>query len=194
MAIDDIQALNAEQTPLAKLSPNTGQIQGVPRNPRLIRDHRFAALCKSLKDHPEMTALREIIAFPHNGRLVIIAGNMRFRAMKHLGTKQAPVKILPTSTPVTLLRAIAYIDNETYGDWDWDIIANECDLDELKDFGIELPNIEGAGDTEEGEQEGDTLPTPPAARIIFASEEQLAKFRKDMKQKIEETYPGARIA
>ena len=67
--------------PLSKIESNKGQIEGLPKNPRLIRDGKFEILKKSIQDDPEMTALRELLVVEHNGKYVIIGGNMRFRAM-----------------------------------------------------------------------------------------------------------------
>jgi hypothetical protein len=69
----------------------------VPKNPRYIKDERYNALKKSIQDLPDMLALREVIAYDKNGdnsELVIIAGNMRFRAMRELGFKDCSTKIL----------------------------------------------------------------------------------------------------
>lgn len=126
---------------ISKILPNTGQIDGLPKNPRFIRDERFFALVKSIKDDPEMLELRELIVFPiGDEKYVIICGNMRFRAVKKIGEKFIPCKILPENTPVEKLRAYAIKDNIAFGSDDMDSLANEWDDAELTDFGMELPN------------------------------------------------------
>lgn len=85
--------METKKIPLSKLHLNTGQIKDVPKNPRFIKDERFAALKKSIEDDPEMLSLRELVAYDNNGELVVILGNMRYRAMKELGYKDAPVKV-----------------------------------------------------------------------------------------------------
>lgn len=90
--------METKQIPLSKLHLNTGQIKDVPKNPRFIKDERYEALKKSIKDDPEMLQLRELVAYDNNGELVVILGNMRYRAMKELGYKDAPVKVLPAET------------------------------------------------------------------------------------------------
>ena len=122
---------------LSKLHPNTGQIEGVAKNPRFIKDERFTALKKSIEDDPEMLELREIIAYDNNGELVIVGGNMRYRAMKELGMKEAPVKVLPKETAPEKIRAFIIKDNVAFGQNDWDILGNEWEVDELLDFGLE---------------------------------------------------------
>ncbi len=76
------------QIPLAKLQLNTGQVAGLPKNPRFIRNDKFERLVKSLQDDPEMTILRELVAIEHNGTYVVIMGNMRLRALREIGSKQ----------------------------------------------------------------------------------------------------------
>jgi hypothetical protein len=124
--------------PLSKIESNKGQIEGLPKNPRLIRDGKFEILKKSIQDDPEMTALRELLVVEHNGKYVIIGGNMRFRAMQDLGIKEAPCKIIPADTDVEKLKAYTIKDNAGFGEWDWDDLANEwCDAP-LSDWGVDV--------------------------------------------------------
>jgi hypothetical protein len=80
--------------PISKLQCNTGQIDGLPKNPRFIKDYRFEALKKSIQDAPEMLNLRELLVFPFNDKYVVIGGNMRLKACKELGHTEIPCKIL----------------------------------------------------------------------------------------------------
>jgi ParB-like chromosome segregation protein Spo0J len=118
---------------------NTGQIEGLPKNPRIIRDEKFAKLKKSIEDDPEMLELRELLVYPHGDRYVVIGGNMRLRAMIECGHREAPCKVLDKSTPVAKLRAYATKDNVPFGEFDWDALANEWDAAELSDWGLDLP-------------------------------------------------------
>lgn len=129
--------METKKIPLSKLHLNTGQIKDVPKNPRFIKDERFAALKKSIEDDPEMLSLRELVAYDNNGELVVILGNMRYRAMKELGYKDATVKVLPTETEAKKLRAYIQKDNIAFGQNDWDLLGNEWDIEELQDFGLE---------------------------------------------------------
>ena len=131
---------------IKELEVNKGQIEGLPQNPRFIRDERFTALKKSIEDAPEMLALRELIVYPHNGKFIIIAGNMRFRACKELGYKEIPCKVLDADTPVEKLREYTIKDNIGFGADDWDLIANEWDINELDGWGMELPDFELKGE------------------------------------------------
>lgn len=151
--------------PLSKIEPNKGQIEGLPKNPRFIRDEKFEKLKKSISEDIEMTALREILVIEHDGKYVIIGGNMRFRAMQDLGIKEAPCKVIPAGTDVEKLRAYTIKDNAGFGDWDWDDLANEWSDDPLSDWGVDVweaeqeKQSEGTTEVEEDEfdEEKDTV-------------------------------------
>ena len=135
--------MEVQKIKISLLHLNTGQIKDVPKNPRFIKDERYQALKKSIADDPEMLDLREIVAYDNDGELVIVMGNMRYRAMKELGFKEAPVKVLPKETKAAKLRAYIQKDNIGFGQNNWDLLANEWEIEELQDFGLEcdfLPN------------------------------------------------------
>ena len=127
---------------LNKLKNNTGQIEGLPKNPRFIKDDKFKKLVKSIQEDPEMLDLREVIAYDNNGELIVIAGNMRLRACQELGIKEVPTKILPQSTPVVKLKAYTIKDNVAFGEHNWDDLANNWDAQELTDWGLDIPNFD----------------------------------------------------
>lgn len=120
------------------LKKNTGQIHGLPKNPRVIKDSSYQLLVKSIKEDPEMLELREVIVYPFEGKYVIIAGNMRFTAMLELGYKEIPCKILDESTSTEKLKAITIKDNTTFGTFDFDELANNWDSEELNDWGVNV--------------------------------------------------------
>lgn len=138
--------MQAKTIKLSDLHLNTGQIKDVPKNPRFIKDERYEALKKSIEDDPEMLYLRELVAYDNHGELVVILGNMRYRAMKELGYKDAPVKVLPTETDAKKLRAYIQKDNIAFGQNDWDLLGNEWDVKELQDFGLECDFLEKEDD------------------------------------------------
>jgi len=130
--------METKNIPIGKLELNSGQIEGLPKNPRFIRDERFKALKKSIQDFPEMMEYRELIVYPVGGKYVVIGGNMRLRACKELGYNDIPAKILPEDTPVEKLREFAIKDNIAFGQLSWDDLANEWEQTELEEWGIEL--------------------------------------------------------
>ena len=134
-----IELLKSQNIALAKLETNKGQIEGLPKNPRLIKDSKFEKLKKSIEDNPEMLGMREVLVYPHGSKFVIIGGNMRFQACKDLGFTEVPCKVLDKDTTAEQLRAITIKDNVGFGEHDWELLANEWDSVELEDWGIELP-------------------------------------------------------
>lgn len=129
---------NKQNIPVALLQCNEGQIEGLPRNPRFIKDERFKKLVKSLQDDPEMLDLRELIVYPHGKHFVVIGGNMRLRAGKELGFETMPCKVLPVDTPIEKLKAYVIKDNNAFGNDDFDLLANEWDTEFLEDCGFDL--------------------------------------------------------
>lgn len=124
---------------ISKLKNNSGQIEGLPKNPRLVRDTKFEKLVTSIQEDPEMLELRELIVYPFNDEFVVIAGNMRLRAMQHLKFKECVCKVLPIETPIEKLKAYTIKDNLPYGETDWELIANEWDTEQLTEWGLDLP-------------------------------------------------------
>ena len=124
------------------IETNKGQIEGVPANPRVIKDKKFKKLVKSIEENPEMLDLREILVYPLGDKFITIGGNMRLEAVKKLGYKEVPCKVLPVETPAENLRAYILRDNASYGEWDFDELANCWDIDELEMADIEVTQID----------------------------------------------------
>lgn len=154
--MDKPKLVQSKHLPLALIDPNKGQIDGLPKNPRLIRDKNFKKLKQSIEENPEMTALREILVYPQGDRFVIIGGNMRYEAMKSLGLETAPCKIIPADTPVEKLRQIVIKDNSGFGEWDFDLLANDWDKDLINACCIEIPDLDKI-QTEEEQAEDDNF-------------------------------------
>lgn len=134
--------LEQKNLDISLLEVNKGQLYGLPKNPRFIKDDRYLALKKSIEEAPEMLSIREIVVYPlENGHYVVIGGNMRLRACQEIGYKELPCKILPLETPVAKLREYTIKDNIAFGSNDWDVIANEWDTEELSEWGMELPDF-----------------------------------------------------
>jgi DNA modification methylase len=129
------------------IKTNTGQIAGLPANPRTINKDNFAKLKQSIVDNPEMLQLRELIVYPHNNDYVVIGGNMRLEAMKSLGYSECVCKVLDENTSIDNLRAYLIKDNTTGGDWDFDMLANDWELDLLNSWGVDIPQLNVELDT-----------------------------------------------
>lgn len=130
--------MKTELIKINKIVGNNGQINGLPKNPRIIRDAKFEKLKQSIKDDPEMLGLREVIVYDNDGQLVAIAGNMRLKAAQEIGLKEVPVKILPQDTPIAKLRAYVIKDNVSFGENNWDDLANEWNAEQLEEWGMDV--------------------------------------------------------
>lgn len=115
------------------------KVKNNPNNPRLVKDDKFKKLVKSIQDFPEMLDKRPIIV---NEDMIVLGGNMRLKACNEAGLKEVPI-IVAEDWNEEQQRAFIIKDNLGYGEWDWDIIANEWDADELNEWGLDIPNYEG---------------------------------------------------
>jgi ParB-like chromosome segregation protein Spo0J len=116
---------------------NIDKIKNNPQNPRVIKDYKFNKLVKSIKDFPEMMQLRPIVVDENN---IILGGNMRYKAAVQAGLKNVYV-IQADDLSEKQKKEFVIKDNSSFGEWDWDVLANEWELNELKEWGLDLPRI-----------------------------------------------------
>lgn len=107
-------------------------------NPRQISKDNFEKLKKSIKDNPDYFEARPIICSDRTEKLVILAGNQRYKASKDLGLKQVPCIILHNLTEQKE-KEIVIRDNVELGDWDYDLLANDWEIEDLKEWGVDVP-------------------------------------------------------
>ena len=110
------------------------KIKANPNNPRIIKDDKFAKLVQSLKDLPEMAKVRPVVV---NQDMVVLGGNMRLKAMKEAGWKEVPVEIVDWDEDKQ--RQFIIKDNVGFGEWDWEMLANQWDAEQLDDWGLIIP-------------------------------------------------------
>ena len=118
------------ETQILKIS----EIKLNPENPRFIKDDKFKKLVNSIKEFPEMLKIRPIVV---NSEMVILGGNMRFKACKDAGLKEIPVIVAKDLTS-DQQREFLIKDNVSGGEWDWDALQS-WDADELNEWGLDLP-------------------------------------------------------
>ena len=121
---------------LSELTPNTGQIPGLPSNPRQWTKGDVDKIAKSLKETPELFEARPIIAVMYQGQKVILGGNLRYEGARKNKDKEAPVILFPENTPVEKMKEIVIKDNGSFGAWDMDSLANEWDNGNLPGWGV----------------------------------------------------------
>ena len=114
---------------------NIKTIKETPGNPRFIKDAKFKKLVKSIKEFPEMLQIRPIVV---DENMVILGGNMRLKACKSAGMFEIWIDQHFNLTEQQK-REFIIKDNSGFGEWDWDILANEWDIQQLSDWGVDLP-------------------------------------------------------
>lgn len=133
-----------EYLPIAALRQNTGQIEGLPANPRQWTQTDIDRLAKSLEETPELFEARPLIVYPYGNEYVILGGNLRYEGAKKNKMQDVPVHILEEGLSIDKLKEIVIKDNGSFGEWDMDMLANEWDDLPLKEWGID-----GIGDWEQ---------------------------------------------
>ena len=119
--------MRIQVVPISSIYPNK-------ENPRIVNKAKFEKLKKSIQDFPEMLQLRPIIV---NESYIVLGGNMRYKALVELGYKEVPII---KAKDLTERQAQEFIvkDNLSFGEWDWDILANEWDSVDLEDWGLDV--------------------------------------------------------
>jgi site-specific DNA-methyltransferase (adenine-specific) len=133
-----------------------------PNNPRLIKDDKFAKLVKSIKEFPEMLNIRPIVV---NKDMIILGGNMRFKACKEAGLKEIPVIIADNLTEEQE-REFLIKDNTSGGEWDFEMLANEWDAEQLEEWGLDIPDFEADEVLEAVEDDFDATPPEEPKTVL----------------------------
>jgi ParB-like chromosome segregation protein Spo0J len=129
------------------------EIKSNPNNPRIIKDHKFKQLVKSIQDFPQMLELRPIVIDENN---IVLGGNMRLKACLEAGLTDVPV-IHANNLTEEQKKEFIIKDNISFGEHDWDILANEWNIIELDEWGLDIPafannDIEESKDNAKGDK------------------------------------------
>ena len=171
---------------VAKVKINS--IKTNPKNPRLIKDDKFKKLVNSIKEFPQMLELRPIVVDENN---IILGGNMRHKACIEAGLKEV---FIVQAKDLTEQQKDEFIvkDNVGFGEWDWDILANEWDTDKLENWGLSLPVYFNDSDelgTDFNLPEGDKAPFQQMTFTLADEQaEQIKNAIADIKQTEEYKY------
>lgn len=151
-----------------------------PSNPRVIKDERFEKLKNSISEFPAMLALRPLVI---NSDSVVLGGNMRLKALKELGYKDIPDEWVKRADALTdeEQRRFIIADNVGFGEHDWAMLATEWDVEELSDWGLDIPNWSAGMDEnsmtdEDVDTEGGFDPIGSASelmKIVFIFDDEL---------------------
>ena len=132
--------------PLSKLEMNNGQLEGLPKNPRQWTRTELDKLARSLEDTPELLQMRcPIVAPLDGGKYITLGGNMRLAALRESKAKEVECFVVE-GADTAKLREIVIKDNGSFGEWDWDELANQWDDMDLGEWGIHLPAFDAPED------------------------------------------------
>ena len=157
--------MKTEKIKLSKIKKN-------PNNPRLIKDNKFHKLVKSIKEFPQMLEIRPIVV---NKDMIVLGGNMRLKACQEAGLKEVPVIQADTLT-AEQQREFIVKDNVGFGEWDWDLIANEWDTEQLDDWGLDLP-VDFNVVEEEAEEDNYTEPDNLKVDVVLGDLIEIGEHR-----------------
>ena len=146
---------------ITRLEYNDGQLKGISKNPRYLKESEHDKLKKSLTDSPEFLEYKPLMVYAmDNGNYVTICGNMRLRVANelrldgHSEFDTIPCVILKADTPIEKIKEYAIKDNVQAGNWDWDELANgEWETDDLQNWGVDCSFL----NTEEDDTDIDEL-------------------------------------
>ena len=142
-----------------------------PNNPRVIKDDKFDKLVNSIKEFPEMLEARPIVVNPD---MVVLGGNMRLKALKAAGVKESPVYV--ATWDEIKQRQFIIKDNVGFGEWDWDMLANEWDAEELNEWGLDTPDNWG-GEELEAEEDDYEIPDEVHTDIVLGDLIEIGEHR-----------------
>jgi len=161
--------MKSEKIKISKIKRN-------PANPRLIKDNKFYKLVKSIKEFPEMLEIRPIVV---NDDMVVLGGNMRLKACQEAGLKEVPI-INANKLTAKQQREFMVKDNVSFGEWDWDMVANEWEIKELKDWAMDVPKFE----LDENDKDySDTLKESLRIEVEMETEEEQEKLYNELTTK-----------
>ena len=151
-------------------------VKANPNNPRIIKDDKFAKLVKSINEFPQMLNLRPIVV---NDDMVVLGGNMRLKALKSSGVFDVPIHQVFGWTNKQK-REFIIKDNVGFGEWDWDILANEWDAELLDYWGLNIPVVEAEFDDEQfidddaNDQDSETI----TIKIVLSNKKSMQLLEK----------------
>lgn len=147
-----------------------------PSNPRVIKDNKFKKLVKSIQEFPEMLSIRPIVVNQDN---IVLGGNMRLRACQEAKLKEVPVIIASDLTPEQQKEFIIK-DNIGFGEWDFELLANEWNMEELAEWGLDVPKFP---EEHVPEDLSENIEQQFRIEVILESEEQQEQLFNELTQK-----------
>ena len=163
------------------------EIKSNPNNPRLIKDHKFKQLVKSIQDFPQMLELRPIVIDENN---MVLGGNMRLKACLEAGMTDVPV-IHANNLTEEKKREFIIKDNVSFGSHDWSELANNWDVDLIQEWGLDIIGFDNVEDLGEGFNLPDGDKSPFQQMTFTLADEQATQLKnaiEEIKRTIEYKY------
>ena len=155
---------------LPDLAPNTGQIPGLPANPRGWTDSDIKRLAKSMKGTPELAEARGCIVVPYEGRYVVLGGNLRLSAAKFLKWPAIMCAVLPEGTKVAKLKEVVLKDNSSFGEWDLAALRKDWADAPLPEWGVDVT--------------WDTAGPAPDASVHETDQETIERMQREFEERM----------
>ena len=164
-------------------------IKSNPDNPRIIKDEKFKKLVKSIKEFPEMIEKRPLVCVSDkDGKIYPLGGNMRFKALQELQYKDIPDNWIVMADDWNEEKRKEFVikDNIGYGEWSYDDIANYWDVEQLSDWGLDIPDIDKIDNLDEDEEiefEQSVQLIPPKEYILIMADPNSVEW-EEMKESL----------
>ena len=121
---------------------NISEIKQNPKNPRVIKDEKYRQLVHSLATFPSMLEKRPLVCFTDiDGKLTVLGGNMRLKAATELKMEKLPVVLADDWTQEQRAEFLIK-DNVGFGEWNWDDLQADWDIETLTEWGIDFPEFD----------------------------------------------------
>jgi len=154
------------------------EIKPNPNNPRLIKDHKFKQLVKSIQDFPQMLELRPIVIDENN---MVLGGNMRLKACIEAGLTDVPV-IHANNLTEEKKREFIIKDNVSFGSHDWSELANNWDVDLIQEWGLDIIGFDNVEDLGEGFNLPDGDKSPFQQMTFTLADEQATQLKNAIEE------------
>ena len=148
-------------------------VKGNPSNPRIIKNDKFKKLVTSIKEFPEMLKLRPIVV---DEDMIVLGGNMRLKASKDAGLKEVWIEVAEGLTEEQKKEFIVK-DNVGFGEWEWDMLANEWDSVQLTEWGLDVWENLDDKEPEAGLIDDDEIPEVKESKVKRGDIWQLGEHR-----------------
>jgi hypothetical protein len=154
------------------------EIKSNPNNPRIIKDHKFKQLVKSIQDFPQMLELRPIVIDENN---MVLGGNMRLKACLEAGMTDVPV-IHANNLTEEKKKEFIIKDNVSFGSHDWSELANNWDVDLIQEWGLDIIGFDNVQDLGEGFSLPDGDKSPFQQMTFTLADEQCVQIKNAIEE------------